>query len=381
MKTANARRPDAVSLIAPAIRRLEEGGAVTLARAPEGYDAFVVAELTRALASDGEQRAVTLVFVARDGLRAQAFIDALSFAAPEIEALIFRRGIASLTTASRPTPRFGRAHDGARAARQEPRRRRAAAHSRRLGQCADAARSAACVHLKSAAFSAAPGNSVRMEDLAHWLEANGYARASTVRDVGDYASRGGILDLYPPGAAAPIRLDFFGDTLESIRAFDPETQRSTAQLRSLDLVPMSEARLTTELDQALPPGYAAEFGAPAPSDDLYAAVSEGRRAIGVEHWLPLLYDKLDTIFDYVGDAPFVLDARADDAAHERIALIADNYAARRAAYAEAPGKSDYKPLPPTRLYLSEDEWKERLGGAAAGAAHAIRSAAGRKRRR
>ena len=93
-----------------------------------------------------------------------------------------------------------------------------------------------------------------MEDLTHWLESNGYARASTVRDVGDYASRGGILDLYPPGAAAPIRLDFFGDTLESIRAFDPETQRSTTQLRSLDLVPMSEARLTTELDQALPPG-------------------------------------------------------------------------------------------------------------------------------
>ena len=87
MKTANARRPDSVSPIAAAIRRLEEGGAVTLARAPEGYDAFIVAELTRALAKDGEQRAVTLAFVARDSLRAQAFIDALSFAAPEIEAL------------------------------------------------------------------------------------------------------------------------------------------------------------------------------------------------------------------------------------------------------------------------------------------------------
>ena len=89
MKTANALRRDADSLIAPAIRRLEEGGAVTLARAPEGYDAFVVAEVTRALARDGEQRAVTLTFVARDSLRAQAFIDALSFASPEIEALYF----------------------------------------------------------------------------------------------------------------------------------------------------------------------------------------------------------------------------------------------------------------------------------------------------
>ena len=89
MKNANARQTRGRSLIAPAIRRLAEGEAVTLARAPEGYDAFVVADITRALARDGEERAVTLAFVARDGLRAQAFIDALSFAAPEIEALYF----------------------------------------------------------------------------------------------------------------------------------------------------------------------------------------------------------------------------------------------------------------------------------------------------
>src|SRR5206468_8519624 len=100
-------------------------------------------------------------------------------------------------------------------------------------------------------------------------------------------------------------------------------------------------------------GYAAEFGAPAPNDDLYAAISEGRRAIGVEHWLALLYDKLDTIFDYVGVAPFVLDTRAEEAATQRLTQIDDSYAARRAAYQVQPGKADYKPLPPTRLYLDE----------------------------
>ena len=255
MRTANALRRDAVNLIAPAIRRLEEGGAVTLARAPEGYDAFVVAELTRALAEDGERRAVTLAFVARDGLRAQAFIDALGFAAPEIEALYFpswdcqpydRVSPNAAVSAERMTVLARLAKS--RGAVERPRILVASVNA--LTQRAAAAR----LSQASAAFSAAPGNSVRMEDLARWLEANGYARASTVRDVGDYASRGGILDLYPPGAAAPVRLDFFGDTLESIRAFDPETQRSTTQLRSLDLVPMSEARLTTDVDQALPPG-------------------------------------------------------------------------------------------------------------------------------
>ena len=141
---------------------------------------------------------------------------------------------------------------------------------------------------------------------------------------------------------------------------------------------MSEARLTTESIRRFRQAYAQEFGAPTRDDDLYAAVSEGRRAIGLEHWLPLLYDRLDTLFDYVGNAPFVLDARAEDAAHERIALIADNYAARRAAYAEDPVKADYKPLPFTRLYMSEDEWKERLAGSAARAADPVRTAARRR---
>src|SRR5208282_6040561 len=163
--------------------------------------------------------------------------------------------------------------------------------------------------IAGAAFSAAPGNSVRMEDLALWLETNGFGRASSVRDVGDYATRGGILDLYPPGAPAPIRLDFFGDTLESIRSFDPETQRSVGQLRALDLVPVSEARLTNESIRRFRQAYALEFGAPRRGDSLYETVSEGRRAIGFEHWLPLFHERLDTVFDYVADAPVVLDAR------------------------------------------------------------------------
>ena len=254
MRTANALRRDSVNLIAPAIRRLEEGGAVTLARAPEGYDAFIVAELTRALAEDGERRAVTLAFVARDGLRAQAFIDALSFAAPEIEALYLPSW--DCQPYDRVSPNAAVSAERMTVLARLAKSRGAVERPRILVASVNALtqRAPPLAYLKSAAFSAAPGNSVRMEDLARWLEANGYARASTVRDVGDYASRGGILDLYPPGAAAPVRLDFFGDTLESIRAFDPETQRSTTQLRSLDLVPMSEARLTTDVDQAVPPG-------------------------------------------------------------------------------------------------------------------------------
>jgi transcription-repair coupling factor (superfamily II helicase) len=352
-----------VKSLAAAVGRLAQGGAVTLCRAPEGYDAFVVAELARSFARAGEQRAAALVFVARDGLRAQSFIDALGFAAPEIEALYLpswdcqpydRVSPNAAVSAQRMTALARLA--GARGALERPRALVVTVNA--LAQ-----RVPPLKHVASAALSAAPGNSVRMEDLALWLETNGYGRASTVRDVGDYATRGGILDLFPPGAPVPIRLDFFGDTLESIRAFDPETQRSVGPLRALDLVPMSEARLTTESIRRFRQAYGAEFGAPRRGDALYEAVSEGRRAIGLEHWLPLLYESMDTLFDYAAGAPLVLDARVEDAAHARFEQIADTHAARLKAHEDDPVKADYRPLQPDRLYLSEDEFHRRLASA------------------
>src|SRR5580692_6124889 len=352
-----------MSLVAPAILRLKEGGAVTLARAPEGYDTFVVAELTRALAKDGEQRAVTLAFVARDGLRAQAFIDALSFAAPEIEALHFPSW--DCQPYDRVSPNAAISAQRMTVLARLARTRGALERPRVLVTTVNALvqRVPPLAFVAGAAFSAAPGNSVNMEELARWLEANGFSRASSVRDVGDYAMRGGLLDLYAPGAPAPVRLDFFGDTLESIRSFDPETQRSVGQLRALDLVPMSEAQVTSETIRRFRQGYAAEFGAQTRGDALYDAVSEGRRPAGFEHWLPLFYGAMDSLFDYIADAPVILDARAEEAAHERLAQIADYYQARKTAYEEDPAKANYRPLKPDRLYLSEDEWRERLAKA------------------
>ncbi len=240
--------------------RLEAGGAVTLSRAPEGYDAFVVAELARAFAAAGEQRGAALVFVARDAARAQAFIDALAFAAPEIEALYLPSWDCQPYDRVSPNPAVSAERMTALARLARSRGSRERPRVLVLYVNALTQRVPPLAYLASAAFSAAPGNSVRMDDLARWLEANGYARASTVRDVGDYASRGGILDLYPPGAPNPIRLDFFGDTLELIRAFDPETQRTVGSLRALDLVPMSEAQLSTETIRRFRQLYAQEFG-------------------------------------------------------------------------------------------------------------------------
>ena len=124
-----------------------------------------------------------------------------------------------------------------------------------------------------------------------------------MRELGDYAVRGGILDLFAAGMDLPVRLDFFGDTLETIRSFDPETQRTEWQLRALDLVPVAEFQLITETIRQLPHRLCGGVRRRRPDDLLYEAVSEGRRYPGMEHWLPLFHDKLDTLFDYLPGAP------------------------------------------------------------------------------
>ena len=212
-------------------------------------------------------------------------------------------------------------------------------------------------------LSVAPGNVIGMQGIVDWLELNGFVRASTVREPGEYAVRGGILDLYPPGMDMPVRFDFFGDALETIRVFDAQTQRSEEQLRRLDLVPVAEFQLVTETIRRFRTGYVAEFGATTPDDLLYEAVSEGRRYPGMEHWLPLFHDRLETLFDYLPGHALALEHLAEDAAHERFTQIADYYDARRDALKQGVTPV-YKPLPPERLYLGEQEWKERLDGSA-----------------
>ena len=119
-------------------------------------------------------------------------------------------------------------------------------------------------------------------------------------------------------------------------------------------MPVAEFQLTTETIRRFRTGYVAAFGAPTRDDLLYEAVSEGRRHPGMEHWLPLFHDKLDTLFDYLPGTPVVLEPLAEDAARERLAQIADYYEARREALDADRAGTLYKPLPPDRLYLTED---------------------------
>jgi transcription-repair coupling factor (superfamily II helicase) len=346
-----------------AVAELAKGGSLTLSSVADGFDAFCAADLTRALARQAERRAVVLVHVARDSQRGRAFGEALSFAAPDIELLDFPSW--DCQPYDRVSPNAAISARRILVLSRLAKSRTSLERPRILSTTVNGLlqRVPPLETIAGDTFSAAPGNIVDMDALVQWLESNGFARASSVRDTGEYAVRGGILDLFAPGMTQPVRLDFFGDTLESIRAFDSETQRTTGQLRALDLVPMSEVQLRTATIRRFRQAYVTHFGAQTRGDVLYEAVSEGRRHQGLEHWLPLFYEKLDTLFEYCAGAPLIFDPLAEEAANERLAQIEDYYSARKSAHDADPSHSTYKPLPPGALYLTAPEWRARKDAA------------------
>ncbi len=209
----------------------------------------------------------------------------------------------------------------------------------------------------------APGERIGRDRLAALLQANGYVRTETVHDQGEYAVRGGLVDLFPSGEAQGLRLDFFGDEIESVRTFDPADQRTTGRIDGFTLLPASEALLDEEQVKRFRTRYRETFGATATGDPLYQAVSEGRRLAGMEHWLPLFEEKLATLFDHLGEAVVVRDAGVAAAAESRLEAIADYYENRKRAEAAQPGS--YRPLPAKALYLDDKEWAGALDAAVA----------------
>ncbi|WP_275782547.1 transcription-repair coupling factor [Pararhizobium gei] len=322
---------------------------LTIGPVPAGVEPLILAELAR---STGP-----VAYILSDGQRIADIEQMLGFAAPDIpvltlpgwDCLPYDRVSPSADTSARRLATLG----GLIAHAKKP-------HPAIVLVTVNAAlqRSAPREIIESLAFSARPGSTIRMDDIASRLALNGFERVATVREVGEFAVRGGILDVFVPGSGEPVRLDFFGDTLESIRNFDPASQRTTGQARSLDLSPMSEVSLTPETISHFRTQYLSMFGAATRDDALYQAVSEGRRYAGMEHWLPLFYDRLDTVFDYLSGFRIVTDHVVREAAAERAKLIQDYYEARQSsampAKAQLSQGTPYKPVPPNQLYLDTD---------------------------
>ncbi|MCR8827226.1 transcription-repair coupling factor [Pseudosulfitobacter koreensis] len=325
---------------------------ITVSGAPEGFDATrILAELARG---------VPVAHVARDDKRLAAMRDALRFFAPDVPVVVFP-GWDCLP--------YDRVSPNADISAQRMATLAALVHGMPdkfvLLTTINAAtqKLPARSVLREAAFSARVGDRIDDASLRGFLVRMGFVQSPTVTEPGDYAVRGGIIDIYPPGDLGPVRLDLFGDVLDGARRFDPATQRTTEKLDVIELAPVSEVILDEAAVTRFRQNYRLEFGAAGTDDPLYEAVSAGRKHQGAEHWLSFFHDHLETLFDYLPDAAITLDDQVTPTRLARWDTIADQYETRRLAMLNrSKMDSVYKPAPPQGLYLDDAAWEAAVAG-------------------
>ena len=242
-----------------------------LANAPDGLEAAHLADrLRRGLSS-------TILHVAHDGARLRFLAGMVAFFAPEVE--IVEIPAWDCLPYDRISPSAGIMAErlralGRLAAGPGRGKRLILTTANAIVQKVPPPERVRAAHLR-----AKSGGRVDRDALVAYLERNGYHRTSAVVEAGDYAVRGGLVDVFPSGHEQPVRLDFFGSTLESIRSFDPLTQRSQGKVAALELMPVSEVLLDAEAVEAFKAGYLRRFGA-VTGDPLLESVEAGRGVPG-----------------------------------------------------------------------------------------------------
>lgn len=338
--------------------------------APEGQDARILIERARTIMPDDR----VLIHVAMDDARVAELQDLIAFFAPDVKVVSFPAW--DCLPYDRVSPNVEivaqRVATLCSLIAWEQQRER---HPRILLTTINAITQKVTPKdtIAGASLIAERGGSLKQDQLQTFLHNNGYNRTDTVREHGEYAFRGGIVDIFPPGYDEPVRVDLFGDEIESIRTFDPASQRTDKKLSRLVLHPATEFFLDDDSIARFRSGYRELFGVIHDSDPLYESISAGRRYNGMDHWLPLFFEHMDTLFDYAPNAMVTMDSAIEQARAERLTQIADFYQARRTledAGAKRKQKKDgadvslsgtiYHPLPWVRLYLTEQDWTGRL---------------------
>jgi len=340
---------------------------------PEGQDARVLGDTAR----DVARMRKIVMHIAVDDIRAAALRELIAFFAPDVQVVYFPAWDCLPYDRVSPNPEIVAARVNALSQLIDWKRDEKflprilittvnAAMQRTMPQSS----------LSDSGFSAAVGKRLAVSDLQDYLVGNGYTRTDTVREHGEFAIRGGIIDMFAPSQEMPVRIDLFGDEVESIKFFDPATQRTESATDSFLLRPVAEFFLDQESIQRFRSGYREAFGAVLPGDPLYEAISEGRRYNGMDHWMPLFFEKMDTLFDYAPGCSITMDQHAMQARDERATQIKDFYEARKTleeSFKKKGKKKDsdvsmtgtvYHALSPARLYLGEEEWAVFEGKAA-----------------
>ncbi|ARO14188.1 transcription-repair coupling factor [Ketogulonicigenium robustum] len=326
---------------------------ITVSGAPEGFDA-------RLILQEVAKSAAPVVHVARDDRRLAAMQAALAFFDPSMPVFTFPAWDCLPYDRISPNPEISAARMATLAALIHGMPQRYV-----LLTTLNAATQKVPARdlLRKSAFSVDVGARVDEGALRGFLTRMGFSPAATVTEPGDFAWRGGIVDIFPPGQDLPVRLDFFGDVLDGARLFDPANQRTVEKLSRVELSPVSEVVLDEASITRFRQNYRVAFGAGGADDPLYESVTAGRKQAGMEHWLGFFHDRLETLFDFLPDATITLDDQSDAIREARWVSIVDQYEARQHALQQRRGSdSVYKPAPPDSLYLDESAWVTAVGG-------------------
>ena len=336
----------------PLQRVLHANQPLTLAGVPNGFLPWLTADLARAaLGGSGEGRAVAIV---ADEAAMRALAETVPLFAPEVQVLTLPGWDCLPYDRASPALRVMAERLATLSALQAK-----SDKPQLLVTTASAAsqRMLTPFRIRQLTRRIAEGERIERESLVEQLNALGYQRADTVAEAGEYAVRGSLIDLFPAGSDLALRLDFFGDEIDSVRRFDPVDQRSTDKAEAFTLMPASEALLDVDSIRRFRSRYRETFGGTSTQDPLYQALSEGRRMAGMEHWLPLLEERLETLFDHLGEKDIVLrDTAADQALASRHEAIEDYFQNRVRAMEGQPGS--YRPLKPDAPYVGKGAWDE-----------------------
>ena len=197
------------------------------------------------------------------------------------------------------------------------------------------------------------GDRLNLTDLRRQLEAAAYRVVDTVVERGEFTVRGAVLDLYPMGAHTPFRIELFDDDVDSIRTFDPDTQLSTGAISAIDTLPAREVPLTKEGINRFQDHWHLTFGGNPRSCPIYQDVSSGLAPAGIEYYLPLFFDKTETLFDYLPDQLLIMS----DPLSDPIERFWEN---ARNRYESLRYNLERPILPPEQLLLREDDFRATL---------------------
>ena len=207
-------------------------------------------------------------------------------------------------------------------------------------------------------FPLVVGKEVNFNSLVSSLDKFGYTKQANVYSIGEYAIRGGILDIYAPESKNPVRLDFFGKKLESIRTFIPSTQRSNGSIKSTLIFPVSEICLNESLVSTFRQNYRKTVGAFKTDDRVYSSISENKLIEGIEHWLPLFFPRLQSVFSCFAGASLSYDRNFFSAIKSKWEQIVEGRNFDLKSIKNNKNKLAY--MEPSSLYLSPSQLKKAL---------------------